>query len=294
MSRSKQIREIILNYKHDYEMEGDAITKRRLWYILKPQLVKLYPDTKKKNANQDYNRYYNEMAESNLIDDSYIEDGSRYMKVGSTYPHVILAIEKATITDTMENIADVCGFSLYVSGGHSSIYAAKKLMRKIQDVTDQQIDVIVLTDYDKSGIEIAEAMKVHFKTNRVFRLLLTKEQIPADKKSESFGYSPELGYWYELDILNVHRLREYIASELETFADQVEEKLHNEILHDLKLKEVLRTPKVIALSDELEALKQKEYQDSKLQIELVDYSLNNVLKIPQELQYRTINEQKSN
>jgi hypothetical protein len=289
MTRAKAIRNIILNYEHNFEEEGGEISKRRLWYILKPQLVRFYNEKNVKNANAEYNKYYNDLAQANLIDDSYILDSSRYLKEGTTYPQIILASEKNTIRETIEAIADKCGFSLYISGGQSSIYASKKLKALIRKRTNEDIRIFTITDYDDSGISISNALKDHFQTNEVERIVLRPDQVPADKINDHFNYSDGLGFWYELDVLNKQKLRSVIAEELEWTTPAVKEKTYEDYLHSVKLQEVENDPEVIRLSEELEAYKRKLYVDSKTDIRVQNFSLDNLFKEPQEIKIEIIN-----
>jgi hypothetical protein len=283
--RSKKIRAILKAYNHDFEMEGTQITKRRLWYILKPQIIELFEDKLKKNANAEFNRQFNILAEAGEINDSYIQDASREIEVGKIYPQFIFAVEKATVTETIRDIARVCGFSLYVTGGQSSIYAVKKLVGLIRERTDNAILVMAITDLDKAGEDIARAMKKHFKTDRVYKILLNPAQIPEDKKDEYFDWNEKIGKCYELDILNVHLLRETIAKDLQPFSDKIEEKLTKETIVNLKHQEVENNPKVIKMQQQLNDLKRQLYADTKIDIEFVNFSLEKAFALPQRLEY---------
>ncbi len=283
--RSKKIRAILKAYIHDIELEGTQITKRRLWYILKPQIIELFNDDVKKNANAEFNRQFNILAESGEIDDSYIQDASREIEVGKIYPHFIFAVEKATVTETIRDIARVCGFSLYVTGGQSSIYAVKKLVGLIRERTENEILVMAITDLDKAGEDIARAMKKHFKTDSVYKILLNPEQIPENKKDEYFDWNEKIGNCYELDILNVHLLRETIANKLSPFKYTIKEKLTKETIVNLKHQEVEKNPKVIKMENQLKTLKRQLYADTEIDIEFVDFSLEKAFSLPQRLEY---------
>ncbi len=203
--------EIILNYEHDYAAEGSKISKRRLWYILKPLFKKAnLKGIKGKGkpvtpiTNADFNKYYNDLAKAGEIDDTYIEDSSRTLMIGSRLPHIIIATEKDTITGTATTLANNFGISLYVMGGFSSIYASKKLSKNF---TKDPI-ILILSDYDKPGFDIQNTAENHFPDSEIHRILLNPDQVPEDRKDDDFSYSDELGKWYELDILNLKELQE--------------------------------------------------------------------------------------
>ncbi len=209
---------ILRNYVHDIDAEGDTIPKRRLWYILKPEFRLMIPSEIKKAkgefvipiTNADFNREFNILAKAGEIDDTYILDNSRTMGVGEHLPHIIIATEKKTVESTVKNLAGRFGTSYYIAGGFSGIYAAKKLKNQIAevDVDDNDIVVIVMSDYDKSGFEIVDTIQEHFGLSKAYihRALITPSQVPKSKLGEYFDESVELGKHYELDVLNLDQL----------------------------------------------------------------------------------------
>jgi hypothetical protein len=280
MSRAERTRNIIKGYQHDVETEGETITKRRLWYILKPKLKDLWDDKAmfKKNGNAEFNNTFNQLAEKGLIDDTYIEDNSRTMQLGSHYPHIIIATEKDTITPVAKEIANVCGFSLYVSGGQSSIYGAKKLLKMI----GRSVVVLSLTDYDPHGFSISDTLSIHFNTNSIIRLLINPDQVPADRIEDTFNYCDKYGGHYELDVLNIHQLKDTFVDGMgemyeKHLGEMVKAKIKGETLHGIKIAEVNNKPDVIALQKQLDDLKEKYYADSKTEIEFTNYTLSNAL-----------------
>ncbi len=165
-TKNEVICDIIRAYQHNYDAEGGAITKRRLWYILKPKfralpsyivkeldaktgktkeveyLKDMYHHGKPIQviSNADYSKYYNALAKNGEIDDTYISDNSRVMNVGSSLPKIIIAVEKSTVDTVVLGIAEQLGCSCYIAKGFSSIYAAKKLLNGIELTEPYQIE----------------------------------------------------------------------------------------------------------------------------------------------------------
>lgn len=271
-TKASLIRDIIQSYTHDYEAEGGAISKRRLWYILKPKfaalpsytiietvkgkkqkvkyLLDMFHNNKpiKAISNADYSKYYNDLAKAGAIDDTYISDNSRVMNVGSRTPNIIIAVEKSTVDTAVLDLADRLGCSCYIAKGFSSIYAAKKLMSMIEipeqpyqiegeideegdvyysdyegDTVWTPIIVLNMTDYDKSGKEISNTIADHFRADEHYRVLLNPSQIPDDKLDDYFTTDDkEVGKAYELDILNIHQLKDIFLDAIpENVADTI-------------------------------------------------------------------------
>ncbi len=266
ITKSTLIRDIILNYEHDYDAEGGAITKRRLWYILKPKFaaIPFYVAIEKTKdgkdikvkylenvyrgkkpvqviSNANYSKYYNDLAKAGEIDDTYVSDNSRTMAVGSKLPKIVIAVEKSTVDTVVLKLAESLGCSCYIAKGFSSVYAAKKLKQQMlidepyqlgaeitvwdelvyteypydERAIDTPLIVLNITDYDKSGFEISDTIANHFDADEHHRVLLTKEQIPIDKIDDYFATDDKkVGKSYELDILNIHQLKE-------TFLDSI-------------------------------------------------------------------------
>ncbi len=249
-SKKEAVEAVITAYVHDYDAEGDAISKRRLWYILKPTFDKLdlshIINRKTKLpvdpvTNADYNKVFNALAGAGEIDDTFISDNSRVCIVGTLLPKIILAVEKSTVDTSVIALAEDLGISCYIAKGFSSIYAAKGLISNMETtldfepytITDEILSedayysyigyspepedspliVLNMTDYDKSGLEISTTIEKHFAADEAYRVLLTPEQIPDDKQDEYFDVTDELGKCYELDVLNRKQLREiFLAS----------------------------------------------------------------------------------
>ena len=240
---------IITDYSHDYAAEGSTISKRRLWYILKPQFAQaVMPVYKHKGeysrrnsiTNQDYNKYYNELAEEGFIDDTYISDNSRELAVGTLLPYIVLAPEKATIATTVKQLAESLGCSYYISSGQSSIYGAKKLLQMIADTayTSHNITILTLTDYDKSGHNISTNIGKHFNVKE-YRTLLTPEQVPANKIDEWFAEWKDGSKAYELDVLNIHQLKDIFLSSIpEHIADEFTEAHRSRLLSNIAWQEI--------------------------------------------------------
>lgn len=243
------IYDIIEDYSHDYAAEGNAISKRRLWYILKPSFSKaVMPVYVKKGiydrrdpiTNQDYNRYYNELAEEGIIDDTYIADNSRELAVGTLLPHIVLAPEKATIATTVKRLAESLGCSYYISSGQSSIYGAKKLLDMIVDTAfnSEDITVLTLTDHDKSGHSISNNIGKHFDVME-HRTLLTPQQVPEDKLDEWFAEWSDGTKAYELDVLNIHQLKDIFLDAIpEHIADEITEAHKKNLLSNIAEEEI--------------------------------------------------------
>ncbi len=270
---------IISNYEHDYQAEGNAISKRRLWYILKPVFSKsVMPVYKKKGeyfrrepiCNQDYNKYYNELSGEGIIDDTYIADNSREMDVGEMLSHIVIAPEKATIAMTAKSLALNLGCSYYISSGQSSIYGAKKLMKMIDEsgINSKNIIILTLTDHDKSGHSISENIGKHFGVME-YRTLLTPEQIPPEKIDEYFDEWEDGAKAYELDILNIHQLQEVFLNAVpDHVSDEITGVHKKEELETIKARElhkaVSEDVKIKRMTKALEKLQQmifrKEYE----------------------------------
>lgn len=251
---------ILKAYEHNADEEGDTISKRRLWYILKPlfaaaDLSGIFDKTTKKPvlpiSNADFNKWFNDLAKVSVIDDTYILDNSRVMSVGSRLPHIILASEKKTIETTTMKLAERFGCSAYICGGFSSIYAAKKLLDGID--TEEPITVLMLSDHDKSGYHIQDTVSRHFGGARTFRTLINPVQIEAyGKEDQFFDVDPKYGKTYELDVLNLTELSEafidavppHIAVEI---LESYEAKLNQSIMDDEVWQALQKNQKLSAL-----------------------------------------------
>lgn len=249
-TKKKIIFDIIESYNHDYQAEGNAISKRRLWYILKPQFVKAIMPVyikggmyyrREQISNQDYNKHYNDLSKDGIINDTYIADNSRTMGIGSLLPHIILAPEKATIKDTVIRLAEKLQCSYYISGGQSSIYGARKLLDMIDEsgINSDKIIVLTMTDHDKSGHSISKNIGKHFNVEE-YRTLITPEQIPEDKKEDYFDIFEDGTRAYELDVLNIHQLQDIF---LNSVPDNVSDIIYES--HKARAERIARENEVI-------------------------------------------------
>ncbi len=256
MKKKDVICDIIKAYRHDTDAEGEAISKRRLWYILKPQfanidLTNIFHQGKPVQpiTNADYNKHFNTLAEDGEIDDIFIRDNSRTIVVGERLPHIIIAAEKKTIEPTALNLAEKLGCSCYIAGGFSSIYAAKKMMEE----TGNDVVVLMMSDYDKAGYEIQNTVSKHFNGCEVHRALITPEQIPEDRKDEFFAESVKLGKHYELDVLNIHELADTFLTNIpEHIAVEIKEAY--EVEHRTRI-QYWRVQREVDANEELQALR---------------------------------------
>ncbi len=289
-TKSGIIANIIQSYNHDHEAEGDSISKRRLWYILKPTFDKanlsgIISKKTGKNVgaitNPDYNRVFNNLAKDGIIDDTYISDNSRTMVVGSRLPNIVLAVEKSTVDTSVLALAQDLGISCYIAKGFSSIYAAKKLRMQMEQtldfepyeltpdiITDPEwyqryrpeptaTDLIVLnmTDYDKSGFEISNTIDRHFEADEAYRVLLHLDQVPTDKVDEYFDINPDGTKAYELDILNIHQLRDIF---LDAIPDHVAQLIIQSQHDDANLEERdVLVPRAIDNDDEVREIQEE-------------------------------------
>ncbi len=268
MNKVNIVKDIIRSYEHDSGAEGDNISKRRLWYILKPKFLSadlagiIHKGVQVKPiSNADYNKYYNELAELGEIDDTYISDNSRTTLIGELLPHIVIAAEKATVATTAMNLAEKFGCSCYIAGGFSSIYAAKGMMEEI----DEDIVVLVMSDYDKSGLEIVDTIANHFDGCEIHRALITPEQVPANKIEEYFkDNDPVVGKAYELDVLNIHELEEVFLQSIPNHIEQVivdaytDDQIYK-ITEECVWEAVADNDEVAALQNQLETLQSELY-----------------------------------
>ncbi len=273
MKRTKKqiVTDIIKSYDHDWYTEG-RISKRRLWYILKPKfaaadLTGIFSKGKQVQdiTNDDYNKYFNILAEAGEIDDTYILDNSRIMEVGDRLSHIVITSEKKTIEGTARRIADRLGCSMYIAGGFSSIYAAKKLEAQIRDQDNfKPIIILTITDHDKSGYEISDTVRRHFGTNNIYRILLSIDQIPPDRVDQFFDIDKKLGKTYELDILNVHELIEVFLTSIPSRVEkEIKRSYLRKCIEDIRNEEIRKS---ISDDDEvIEINKQIDQLDNDLE-----------------------------
>ncbi len=271
MTKKQIVTDILKEYEHDWYTEG-RISKRRLWYILKPKfaaadLTGIFSKGKPVQpiTNDDYNKYFNILAEAGEIDDTYILDNSRIMEVGDRLSHIVITSEKKTIEGTARRIADRLGCSMYIAGGFSSIYAAKKLEAQIRDQFNHKpITILTITDHDKSGYEISDTVRRHFGTENIHRILLKIDQVPDDRIDQFFDIDKNLGKTYELDILNVHELIEVFLSHIPSGVEsEIKRSYLRKCIEDIREEEIRD-----AINDDEEVIsisKQIDYLDNELE-----------------------------
>ena len=282
MNKRELIEAIIRDYQHDYAAEGSSISKRRAWYLLKPKFAQipsyiqdgveyiegLFHKGKPVQAvnNADFNKIFNKLAEDGEIDDTFIDDNSRITIVGEHLPHIIIVAEKKTIESTVRALSEKLGVSAYIAGGFSSIYAAKGLAESISELTNDDIVLITMTDYDIHGFNIDSTVAEHFKNADSYRVLLDPEQIPEDKVGEWFDESAELGKHYELDVLNIHQLAETFSEALPRHIANEIRDYHMELIADEKKQ--LEIDTAIYYDDEVTVLRDKllALQDTKREL----------------------------
>ncbi len=268
VSKKDLIEDIIRAYEHDVISEGATISKRRLWYILKPSFtaVDLSEVTSKGQQvkpidNADFNKYFNSMAKAGEIDDTYILDNSRTMQVGSRLPHIIIVAEKKTIETTALNLAEKLGVSCYIAGGFSAVYGAKKLLSMIRETSTREITILMMSDYDKSGMHIQDTSARHFDTSKIYRVLLEPHQVPSTKTGEYFKISPTGERFYELDVLNIHELVDVFMNNIPAHISidikaHFKQALEYTVMQNELLESVDNHPDVIALEEKLRLLKE--------------------------------------
>ncbi len=206
--------------------------------------------------NADFSKEFNILAKNGEVDDTFISDNSRTMRVGRLLPMIVLAVEKSTVDTAVLKLADDLGISCYIAKGFSSIYAAKKLKQQILETLDIEpyeltkeiisepewyykyspeptstnLVVLNMTDLDKSGIEISNTIDDHFSADEAYRVLLQLSQVPDDKVDEYFDINADGSRAYELDILNMHQLRDIFLDAMpEHIANIIIEKRQQDI-----------------------------------------------------------------
>lgn len=306
ITKTEYVREVLLNYEHNWHTEGE-ISLRRLWYILKdkfyqlphfeftetingkPKVVKylkgfMYNYTHNKGwvqmvTSTDLNKHFNYLAKQGLIDDTYISDNSRKMNVGSLVPHIIIIGEKDAIEPPTRTLFEKLGISYYISKGFSSVYGAKKLIKMIRGVTSNPLILLIMTDYDKSGLEIQRTVMDHFGDPESYRMLLNPEHLPEDKLDRFFE-EKDGERWYELDILNRLELFDTFLKHLPNHvSDQINEgfeKSRRQTIQDIEIEDTIDSdPDVKSLEDELYELRQKlfrEYEPRFIEADPIEFS----------------------
>ncbi|MCG8539544.1 MAG: hypothetical protein MJA82_06355 [Clostridia bacterium] len=185
------MRSIILNEKKYYRPTRDSRTLRSVWYsIVKPTLDKLGLLTSQDNTeagltkwDATLSRYMADLLRDGLIlyKDLGIIDTSRRKETPSihysvadtdiygfqttidTHAHIIIATEKDTVYDIINQIATLLGCSSISCKGQNSLGAMEYLIKDMYergyfDKFDT-LYILTMTDYDPAGYYIADALK---------------------------------------------------------------------------------------------------------------------------------------
>lgn len=180
LKKSELMRSIILN-ERDFGTCGYDRTLRSLWYsTVKPTLDKLDMLTAKdsdevsiKGWDALLSKYLAQFVKAGELSykDLHIEDESRNRSVKGYYSfspcrNIAICVEKDTTYNLISDISNLLGCSCYSSKGLNSLGAMESFIRSIRDnsaetVTD--IHFLILSDYDPTGLEIADTLKEHAK-----------------------------------------------------------------------------------------------------------------------------------
>lgn len=260
---SELMRSIIMNEKQ-YCTCTHPRSQRNFWYsVVKPcldKLGKLSPQDDTEDAltgwDKKLSKYLSEMVSEGKLtyQDIMIFDESRNYNVPvysfSPYSNIIVACEKDTIYSIVEDISRLLGCSCISSKGLCSLGAMEQLIRKIQLSKDEpltEIILLILSDYDPTGYNIADTLAEHAKT--ILRVLgsecvvkskrigIVPEQLTEDEIKNNM-YTPKrkgIEKWMELtggidgqekglelDALDQDRTREIFASALQPYIDSSE------------------------------------------------------------------------
>ena len=268
LKKSELMRSIILN-ERDFGTCTYDRTLRSLWYsTVKPTLDKLDKLTAQDNDEVSIkgwdallSKYLAQFVKEGELSyqDLHIEDESRNRSVKSYYSfspcrNIAICVEKDTTYKLINDISNLLGCSCYSSKGLNSLGAMESFIRSIRDnstdpVTD--IHLLILSDYDPTGLEIASTLKEHAEDIvnllgmdgcRVHaeRIGITPDQL-TQEELENNWYSPkgDMKKWVEetgginglpkgleLDAFTPDRIRDIFATSLKSYidtADYVEE-----------------------------------------------------------------------
>lgn len=257
---SELMRSIIMNEKQFCSCIHPR-SQRNFWYsVVKPCLDKLGKLSSEDNTedalsgwDKKLSLYLSELVSEEKLtyQDIMIFDESRKYNVPlysfSPYTNIIVACEKDTVYSIVEDISDLLGCSCISSKGLCSLGAMEQLIRKIQASKDyplEKIILLILSDYDPTGYNIADTLKEH--ANTILRVLgsdckviakrigIVPEQLTEDEVENNM-YTPKkkgMDKWMELtggingmekglelDALEQDRIREIFAKELQPYID---------------------------------------------------------------------------
>lgn len=261
LKKSELMRSIILNEKQYCTCTYER-SQRNFWYsVVKPTLDKLGKltvddDTEEGLTGWDktLSKYLTELVKEGKLTykDIMICDESRDYNVPdrysfSPYRNIIVACEKNTIFQFVNDISLLLGCSCISSKGICGFGAMETLLRKIRDNSENTISELVfliMSDYDPTGYTIAntftaqaEIMAKQLGMNvRIIskRIGITPDQLSEDEVKNNM-YTPKkkgLDTWMaetgginglekglELDALTPERIREIFADELQNYID---------------------------------------------------------------------------
>ncbi len=261
LKKSELIRSIIVNERDFGKCNYDR-TLRSLWYsTVKPTLDKLNMLTESdneessiKNWDRLLSKYLAQFVKEGELSykELHIEDESRNRDVKSyfsfsPYRNIVISAEKDTTYKLIRDISDLIGCSCYSSKGLDSLGAMESFIRKIRDNSHEPVHDIyflILSDYDLSGIEIADTLKEY--AQDIVRLLkmdgcrvhaerigINPEQLTGEELENNW-YSPkgDMEKWIEktgginglpkgleLDAFSPDRIRDIFASSLKNYID---------------------------------------------------------------------------
>lgn len=168
--KSELMRSLIMNEKEFGTCTYDR-TLRSLWYsFIKPTLDRLgqLTDNDEKTIDgwdSNLSRYLSELVKDGKLTyaDLHILDESRSRDVKPYYSfspcrNIVIAVEKDTVYKFVQDIGNLLGCSCYSGKGFSSLGAMESLIRDVRNHSDKPPDVIrilILSDYDPAGLEIA-------------------------------------------------------------------------------------------------------------------------------------------
>lgn len=261
LKKSELMRSIILNEKQYCTCTYER-SQRNFWYsVVKPTLDKLGKltvddDTEEGLTGWDktLSKYLTELVKEGKLTykDIMICDESRDYNVPdrycfSPYRNIIVACEKNTIFQFVNDISVLLGCSCISSKGICGFGAMETLLRKIRDNSENNINELVfliMSDYDPTGYTIAntftaqaEIMAKQLGMNVKIiskRIGITPDQLSEDEVKNNM-YTPKkkgLDTWMketgginglekglELDALTPERIREIFADELQNYID---------------------------------------------------------------------------
>jgi hypothetical protein len=301
LKQSQLMRTIILNEKKFINIKYDR-SLRDFWYdVVKPTLDKLGMLTDADRTEEGLTRWDKELSRyvAQLVRDGHVSyrdlrivDTSRqretpeerykidhetfgYKRTLAPYPNIILATEKDTKYNLIEDLASIFGCSCISAKGSNSLAAMEDLLINMGKLEDD-IYIFTLTDYDPSGYYISETFRDQVEDLKLGlgitvnvhleRLGLTPDQLmpeeieqkkytprPAnrDKWVEATGGINGEALGIELDALPRDRIRALFADRLRNYVDPdlYFEFLKESFIKKITLEEI--TPKINKIVKEI-------------------------------------------